>query len=85
MARITHGDTSTDVLEGYRCSFRTVLPAHYEDYLGYAIWFHRIEGREIFPPLQCLWPDHEDRLPWEPECDDAIRALQPTLYEHAVP
>src|SRR5947209_3318154 len=51
-----------DILEGYRCAFEEIDKGLYEEYLGYAIWFYR---GSAFPALQCVWPDHEGRYPWD--------------------
>jgi len=76
-----NGDVTDEVLENYVCAFRTVRRAHYEDHLGYAMWFNRTVKREEFQTLQCVWPDRNRRFPWESECEEAIRRLQPALYE----
>jgi len=74
------GDQTDEILEDYACAFRTVLPKHYQDHFGYAMWFYRTKGVAQFPALQCLWPDKAHQFPWELGCDSAIRALQPPLY-----
>jgi hypothetical protein len=36
--------------------------------------------RSALPPLlQICWADSDGLMPWEPECDPAVRDLQPLL------
>lgn len=72
------GHESADVLDGYSSVFRAVRPEHYKEYFGYAIWFY---AGTTFPALQCVWPDNEHRYPWQSECQESIRRLQPALFE----
>jgi hypothetical protein len=74
------GDETSDVLEGYPCTLRTVRPEHYRDHVGYAMWFYKGAS---FPVLQCVWPDNGRRYPWHEDCQDGIRRLQPALYQGA--
>ena len=78
--RFGDGDESDEVLDGYVCTFRRVLPAHYPAHLGYAKWFYK--SRE-FPAIQCVWPDKAGHFPWQAECEPGIVRLQPALYEPA--
>ena len=48
----------------------------YKDYLGWAHWYY---GKRQFPVRQFVWPDKEQRFPWEPDCAAACRKLQPML------
>lgn len=64
------------IVQGLACHFRTVHPANYGDFLGYAGWYY--EGRP-FPALQCLWPDPEGRFPWDDAAPPELAALQPDL------
>jgi hypothetical protein len=58
--------------------FVTMDESHYEDYVGYDLWFY--QGRP-FPILQAVWPDDEKRYPWEPGYDEALRQFQTLLGE----
>lgn len=71
------GELSSELLEGYNCAFRTVLPKFYDEYLGQAEWFYKSKD---FPVLQCFWPDERGYFPWQSEADDECRELQPLLY-----
>jgi hypothetical protein len=78
--RFIDGDQSNGIVRGYPCVFRTVHQDHYREHFGYAMWFYRTVGLEAFPAMQCFWPDQGRHFPWEAECNDAIRALQPFLF-----
>jgi hypothetical protein len=71
------GKPYADILERFNCSFQSVLPAYYEEYVGFSMWFY--EG-DSFPILQCFWPDTSNRFPWQPDCDADVRESQPLLY-----
>jgi hypothetical protein len=73
--------TSNRIIEGYTCDFRPVARCWYEPLLGYACWFY---GGDSFPVVQCLWPDHGNRLPNHPDFDGELISLQP-LLEHESP
>lgn len=70
-------ETYTDLLEGYRCAFRPVLPVYYQQYVGFSRWFY--EG-DSFSMLQCFWPDRDHRFPWDRDCDSGVISSQPLLY-----
>lgn len=74
--RFDHGSSSSDVLDGYACEFRSVGRVWYPPFFGRAIWLHR--GAD-FPMLQCLWPDRAGHSPRESTCSPTIQALQPLL------
>lgn len=71
------GAESGELLEGYRCAFRTVNKSWYRDVLGYAIWFH---GGSEFPALQIFWPDKRHRFPWDPAFEPNLMDSQPLLF-----
>jgi len=71
------GKSYADILERFNCSFQSVLPAYYGEYVGFSRWFY--EG-DSFPILQCFWPDTSNRFPWQPDCDADVRESQPLLY-----
>lgn len=60
------------------CCCREVAEKWFEPFLGYAIWFY---GGLRFPVLQIIWPDKEQRYPWQPQFSSAWRRAQPLLYE----
>jgi hypothetical protein len=57
-------------------AFVTVDPAHYKEYVGYALWLYR--GPD-FPMLQCVWPLKSGHFPWDEGYDPAGAAIQPFL------
>jgi hypothetical protein len=71
------GQSSDDILEGYECIFREVLPEYFHDLFGWAIWHY--EGKK-FLALQCIWPDRDRRFPWEEESGPEFPAHQPTYF-----
>jgi hypothetical protein len=66
-----------DLLEGFNCILKPVLPEWYRPFLGYASWYYQ---NRPFPVLQCVWPDREARFPWDPQFFAAWRWAQPLLY-----
>jgi hypothetical protein len=72
-------ETDEDLLSGYLCAFRNVLPRWYEHTVGYARWYY--EGSR-FPLLQLFWPDRDGRFPWEAKCSRDVQRLQPRLFEN---
>jgi hypothetical protein len=75
------GSQSTEILEGYTCSLKSVARCWYHPFLGYATWFY--QGTE-FPVVQCLWPDRDGALPDDSAFDSDLTPLQPLLW-HAEP
>jgi hypothetical protein len=72
------GTAYDDILTGYDVTFVSVAPKHYAAHFGRAIDYY---GSEAFPVFQLIWPDRNHAFPWDPECDPAIRNLQPVLGE----
>lgn len=72
------GTFYSGLLEGYSCTFKEVQPKWIDPFLGYALWFYQ---KRAFPVLQCLWPDKQNRYPWEATFVDGDLELQPLLYE----
>jgi hypothetical protein len=66
------------ILEGVLCTFRPVDRRWYRPFIGYATWYYR-DGD--FPVLQCLWPDKQQRYPWDAGFKPAWLWAQPLLYE----
>jgi len=64
-----------DILDGYECAFREVLPEYYRELFGCAISHY---GGLDFPVVQCVWPDRERRFPWDRDCAPQIRRDQRT-------
>jgi hypothetical protein len=76
-AKFEPGNEYQDIFARCGCRFRAVDAGHYENYLGWAIWFY---NGNPFPVLQCFWPDREGHYPWDPECSPDVTALQPLLF-----
>jgi len=70
------GKEYPELLEGFRCAFRKVSKRHYEEYLGYAMWFYK--GDE-FPVLQCVWPTTKGYFPWDRKYPKDLIDWQPLL------
>jgi hypothetical protein len=60
--------------------FVEVDPAHYKEYVGYALWLY---GGPRFPMLQCVWPLKSGHYPWDEGYDKAGAAIQPFLGRQA--
>lgn len=64
-------------LNGYDIQFIPVDEAFYPDYLGYGGWYY--DESFDFPILQLVWPDKEQRFPWEENFNPDWQFLQPLL------
>jgi hypothetical protein len=77
--RVFHPRERTDVLaQGFECCFIPIATEHYQEYLGYDIWFYR-SLKQPFPALQLVWPDKQGRFPWESDYDQRFFSLQKLL------
>jgi hypothetical protein len=72
------GEPVRGVFGNHRACFFRVAKRHYEEYLGWSLWFYRGDGFEC---LQLVWPDRDDRFPWEAGFDATMRDDQPDLTE----
>ena len=66
----------TNFLEAFRVQFLMVDEAYYADYFGEAGHFY--QGWH-FPVLQLIWPDQQQRFPWEAEFYAPWKYQQPLL------
>jgi hypothetical protein len=57
--------------------FKTVNPAHYEQYVGYARWLYRGSN---FPMMQCVWPLKSGHYPWDAGYPPEGARIQPLLH-----
>lgn len=57
-------------------AFVAVDPAHYREYVGYALWLY---GGPGFPMLQCVWPLKSGHFPWDRGYDERGATVQPLL------
>jgi hypothetical protein len=71
-------ERTDDLMEGFASSFVPISVAHYKEYLGYAVWFYR-SLKQPFPALQLVWPDKQNRLPWDTDYDESLCELQRLL------
>ena len=75
----------TEVLEKYPCRLRKASAAHFQDHLGWAMWFAMHEGKNPME-IECyqlLWPDKDGHFPDESACAEGVRELQPLLWASA--
>jgi hypothetical protein len=76
--RIEPGAVIDGLLDGgFPCLIGEVDPAHYREYMGWAIWLYKEAG---FRALQIIWPSATTGVfPWEPEASDWLKRWQPLL------
>lgn len=66
-----------DFLMGVDVQFLNVDKAYYPDYFGYGSWYY---GKDVdFPAMQLVWPDKQNKFPWEPEFNSDWKFKQPLL------
>jgi hypothetical protein len=70
------GEVREDLLNRFSAAIVSVDHANYSEYLGSAIGFY--DGTD-FPALQIVWPDKENRFPWDPESDPKYVSSQVIL------
>lgn len=71
--RLRRGDRSVEVLDGSEVRFCGVPVPVRRQLMTYTDWLY---DREPFDALQVIWPDTEDRWPWE---EGSRGAYQPVL------
>lgn len=76
-AVLTTGKLYSGFLEGFQVQFVEVDKAFYPGYLGYAGWFYDM-GFD-FPVLQLIWPDKQQKFPWEENFNADWKFKQPLL------
>lgn len=74
--RFKHGEEHKKLLIGYTVRFLDVPNEKVGGYLGTAQWAY--DGKE-FPVLQLVWPDKQQRWPWQEGVRDGFRNSQPIL------
>ncbi len=77
-ARFRAGREYGDIVGDYRCKLVAIPKSAYGEYLGTAL---RHFGNDRFEALQCVWPDHEQRYPWDRDAHPQLLARQPVLAE----
>src|ERR1700676_5364645 len=75
--RLVNNHREKELLEKVECEFKDVEKRWLEQVMGYAMWFY---GGDEFPVLQCVYPDLENRFPWEAEFDSDWRGRQALLF-----
>ena len=72
------------LLRDHVCVARRVTPDQIKpEYFNSAMWFARTQmDQELTEAWQLCWPPVGSSLmPWDAECPDNVRQLQPALYE----
>jgi hypothetical protein len=68
-----------ELLSNVECEFRTVEKRWLRQTMGYAVWFYNGDN---FSALQCVYPDLDNRFPWEQGFSENWRSRQPLLFPH---
>ncbi|AZI44381.1 DUF4262 domain-containing protein [Deinococcus psychrotolerans] len=76
MRRFESGQQAEGLIEDHSCTFMDVGSEAYDEYLGYAQWLYR---KQMFPVLQCVWPDRQGFFPWHAGFLEELRSHQPIL------
>lgn len=80
---ITDNAQTDELIDGYSCVFRRVLPEWITpEFWGSAIWYNCNHLRRgLDHAVQLVWPDESNRFPWEEGVSDGYVDAQPALYE----
>lgn len=78
--RFHEGDRQCDLLSTVECEFRHVERRWVRHVMGYGAGFY---GRDTFPVLQCVYPDLNNRFPWDVNLSKEWRARQPLIFANA--
>ena len=85
--RLDHGVELQGLLDGHSCVVCGVSPENIKsEFFNSAMWFRRhVTGEEMDAAFQIIWPGVDDGLyPWDDDCEDVVRNLQPCLIAEAV-
>jgi hypothetical protein len=80
---VVEDDCWSGVLGSFDCIAKEAHPTNIvRENANSAMWYWWQTGHEGKPPLyQLFWPGAVDGyFPWDPECSDYVRSLQPLLY-----
>lgn len=80
--RFAAGDESSEFLESYSVTFRSVPAPHIYAHFGTAIWYY--DG-PLFSALQLVWPDRYARWPWSLDAPPEFATQQPVLETEPLP
>jgi Domain of unknown function (DUF4262) len=78
--RLEDGHRERELLESVECEFRRIEQRWLWQAMGFAAWFN---GSDDFPVFQVIYPDIENRFPWEEQFDKAWSDRQPLLFPHS--
>lgn len=70
------GNQYTDFLQDFTVQFIPVDKSFYPNYFGTASDFY---GHHDYTALQLVWPDKQQRFPWEPDFNPVWKRKQPLL------
>lgn len=70
----------TEIFKNSRAAFLKVDQRNMDDYFGAAFNYY---GDKSFEALQLVWTDHNDKLPWENNFEEAFLYKQPLLDRNA--
>ena len=65
-----------DFVDDYESQFIVVNKEYYDEHLGQAIKYY---GGNNFPTIQFVWTDKTNLFPWQKECNEEVKKLQPLL------
>ncbi|MBL4675269.1 MAG: DUF4262 domain-containing protein [Mucilaginibacter sp.] len=74
------GKAYPDFIKNFDVLFLEVDKTCYKDYVGYASWFYK--GKD-YPVLQMVWPDKQNKFPWEDGFNEDWKYKQPLLDRNA--
>jgi hypothetical protein len=79
-ARFREGQRASNLIANVDCEFREAEQHWARHIMGYALWFYR---QDQFPVLQCIYPDLNNRFPWEDGFEKTWRSRQPLFFSGA--
>jgi hypothetical protein len=74
--KLIPGHQFPDFLKGLNTQFLRVNPEYYPNYFGIAQQFYKPRN---FPALQLVWPDKQNKYPWEAGFNADLKFFQPLL------
>jgi len=74
------GNTYDNIFKSLDATFLRVDPANIDDYFGVAIRHYK---HSDFPAVQLIWPDNDNRFPWEEGFAQKLTDKQPLLDRNA--
>lgn len=74
--RLQIGTRVAGFIEGFDCEVRAVDTSHYQNYVGWNLWFYEGAGFQV---LQLVFPTTAGVWPWDDEADISFKDWQPLL------